>query len=82
MKKQSVKQRPALLELLNQRGSWNLPPYEPPVRDAKYLVKVETAARAHARANPADPFAYPRIRLHLLKGFDLPSDVLESSRKK
>jgi hypothetical protein len=66
------RQPPALLELLNERQSWELPPYRKPEVDA---VKMEEAARLWAQAYNADPFAYQRIRLHMLQGFELVSDV-------
>lgn len=40
---------------------------------------VQKAATLHQRANPADPFAFGRIVLHMRQGYDLPSDVIASA---
>lgn len=34
----------------------------------------------HARASNSDPHAYSRMRLYIVAGFELPSDVLRTSR--
>lgn len=61
-----------LLELLNDRASWDLPPYRIPEVDER---KLEEAARLHAQACNGDPFAYYRIKLHMRMGYELVSDV-------
>lgn len=69
-----VHEKSKLLELLNEREAWKLPlPYPVPVLDS---ARVDGAVKLHSQANDSDPFAGPRMRLHLKRGFELPSDIL------
>lgn len=43
--------------------------------NAEAQEKARKAAEAHAKANPTDPFAYPRIMLHMRQGYEIISDV-------
>ena len=70
--KEKPKQTSGLLELLNDRATWELPPYRVPEVDER---KLEEAARLHAQAYNGDPYAYYRIKLHMRRGFELVSDV-------
>lgn len=66
-------ERSELLTLLNNRKCWEpAPPYKLPTYNKGV---VERAERVHVKANDSDPYAGDRIRLHLLMGFELPSNV-------
>lgn len=58
-----------LLSLLNDRRAWERPARKPEFSEAQIRRINELAAEA-ARANPSDPFAGPRKRLHLMRGID------------
>lgn len=73
-----------LLALLDQR--WNetikhipdpsdVRPTPRPVYDANGKRLADMAARSHAQANHADPFAYGRARHYMRQGYWLQSDV-------
>lgn len=64
-----------LLELLAERKAWEKPEYRQPHWNERDKERQEQAARAHARADSADPFAYGRMKLHLRRGLDDASAV-------
>ena len=70
------RERSELLELLNSNAAWKLPPYKRPEVNVK---RLEDAVRTHAIAEDSDPFAAGRIRLHLTKGYVLPSDTIKEA---
>lgn len=75
MQKQK-KDEPELLKLLNSREAWALPEYKVP----EYIPQqVERAVREASLLNNSDPFAAARMRLHLQRGYELPSDVIKDS---
>jgi hypothetical protein len=59
-----------LLELLAERKVWEGKAFKQPLWNETDKARQEQAARAHARADNADPFAYNRARLHLARGLD------------
>jgi hypothetical protein len=66
-----------LLELLNARGVWNYPDYRLPDVNPKHR---DEAIRLHSLANDSDPFAASRMRLHIMAGFALPSEVAHDAK--
>jgi len=43
---------------------------------------MEEALAAHKIAEDSDPHAYSRMRLYIMQGFELPSDVLRKARSR
>lgn len=73
------REKSALLELLNSRESWKLPPHRLPEVDKRAL---EEALSAYKLAEDSDPHAYSRMRLYIMQGFELPSDILRKARSR
>ena len=80
--KNKKREEPELLKLLNSRAAWNNPPHVEPRIDDNYRNRMNAAVNAYAQANRTDPFARDRISLHLRRGLELPSDVLEESNSR
>lgn len=49
--------------------------YRAPAWTSYDLKLIEDAARLHAKANVTDPFAYDRVKMHMIRGYDLYSDI-------
>lgn len=71
----SKKEPSELLILLNDRKSWDNghKAYSKP-------SEIVPAARAHADSNRSDPFAYGRMKLHMLAGLESAAEVLKAAR--
>ena len=69
-----------LLKLLNQRAAWNLPRFRKPLWNGKDIQAIDAAEKLHAEADPSNPYAYQRMKMHLLRGLDSAVDVAESAR--
>lgn len=73
MVKKKGKEASELLKLLHRR--WDdtvsaMPDrYHIPEWPSQHMAYVEAAAKAHAEANKADPFAYQRMKQELLMGY-------------
>ena len=48
------------------------------VHQKKHIPECQTVAKAQARANPSDQYAYDRVMSHLLNGITLRGDYLVS----
>lgn len=57
-------------------------PYIPPVMTLGRRVDISNALARHVEANRSDPFAGGRIKMHMERGLELPSDVLEEANSK
>lgn len=66
-----------LLKLLHGNAAWNAKRPSGPCYPEN---AVENASLLHARANKSDPFAQDRMRLHLSRCLDLPSDVSKEAQ--
>lgn len=76
------------MQLIREREANLVAEYERRVAEGKpvYVAptafnvgKMEAAARAHARVNMSDPFAYGRMMMKLRRGIESPFDVLKDS---
>lgn len=67
----------ALLELLNKRKAWDLPEYKRPWVDRK---RLDEAIRLQSQADASDPWAGARMRLYILNGYELASDVYREAK--
>lgn len=63
-------------EILGKDGD-KVPPYREPHLNA---AEVERAVAVHQEANPSDPFAGARMRIHLRRGLDSVSAVTDAAR--
>jgi hypothetical protein len=76
-----------LLDLLDQRyvelglGKPDYPPYRKPFLGPEKAEQLDNAARNWAKANPSDPHAGPRMRLHMMQGYELVSDVAADAKR-
>lgn len=78
--KNKKKETPALLQLLNERSTWNLPPWRAPLIDDARGRLIETAARTAQKAEPSDPFMYRRMKHQLTLGYDDPNEVMKAAQ--
>lgn len=53
-----------------------------PAAEPRFNREIENAARLHAQAQSADPFAYIRSKHYMKMGYDLPSDVIHDAIQK
>lgn len=80
-------QHSELLALLDQRhkelglGKPDYPAYRKPTFNLAGKDRVAKAVRDHATAHPSDPFAAQRIKLHIIQGYELVSDVLADAAR-
>ena len=49
--------------------------YRDPVWNEGDRAHIDNAAALHAKANRSDPFAGPRVRLHMERGLELASEI-------
>lgn len=64
------KKLPPLLAMIYSRAAWDAPEFKAPSHNEQQLKRIAAIADDYAAANPSDPFAGPRKRLHLLRGID------------
>ncbi len=73
----------ALLEMLRSRWDSEIKympdRYRQPIQAPD---KIERGARLHAEANKSDPYAYGRMKLHLTRGLDSVSAIVQSSMQR
>lgn len=81
-----MQHRSELLALLAQRytdlGLGDGDRYRKPRLKAAERVLLDRAARLYARVHWTDPFAFGRIRLHMLQGYEAVADVIKEATAK
>lgn len=77
--KANTSEQSELLKLLNQRAAWEGTPFSRPTWSAVEKANIISIANLWGRAHPADPFAEMRMRLYMLQGLELPSDILKQA---
>jgi hypothetical protein len=78
----AIKNKSPLLELINERKVWMLPAtYQAPTSSEAYNGRVREAVACIVNAGGSDPFEAKRAKLHMERGFTLPSEVLADCKK-
>lgn len=54
----------------------------PDNNDPMRRYSIQKAASLHQRAHPSDPFAASRVTLHMMQGYELPSDIISEAEMK